>query len=66
MSVCADQSWIAVNKPAVCCRWSIDKYLEKHHAPFFIKGIASLIRKGTIGAGLIFDLNERDFLDPLV
>lgn len=45
---------------------SIDKCFQKHCASFFIKGIASPIRQGTIGAALILDLNERDFLDPLL
>lgn len=50
--------------PALCCRVGVGKCLKKHHASFFIKGIASPKRAGTIGVGLIFDLNERDFLDP--
>lgn len=54
-----------LGKPALCCRGSIGKCLKKHRASFFIKGIASPIRAATIGVGLIFDLNERDFLDPL-
>lgn len=66
MSFCAAQRWIALKKTAVCCGCSIDRCLKKHCASFFIKRIASPIRKGTIGVGLIFDLNERDFLDPSV
>lgn len=54
-----------LGKPPLCCRGSIGKCLKKHRASFSIKGIASPIRAATIGVGLIFDLNERDFLDPL-
>lgn len=45
--------------PAVCSGCSVDKCLKKHCASFFIKGIASPIRQGTIGVGLMLDLNER-------
>lgn len=65
VSVCCSEME-SLGKPALCCRGSIDKCLKKHRASFLIRGIASPIRAGTIGVGLIFDLNERDFLDPSV
>lgn len=63
MSVCAAQV-DRLGEPALCCRAGIDECLKQHRASFFIKGIASPKRAGTIGVGLIFDLNERDFSDP--